>query len=452
MLELLLLFVINVISIICSPLTNIEIQTPTTTREFCLYTTNKVVRMVNPFYINSQNKTIYFESIEEYAKYVGPTWFGVGFCDSNKLVNNVGEYYTVTKKVDVSKRDESKKQNQSDGKDNVEDEKLNDKPNDDAVDDELDVKDDDIYKVRTLEEYKERYAKIIEKKAIKMKNISLTSSNPAYNPYHQSLINFNKNGKTNFITVLGTPYTKEQYKNLVKEDSPNYKNCMSVTNMKGSTFSCSIAYLVSEQQSITIALSNGKTYHKANGQVYSEGDAVTDDINSSVELASALSKGGSISSSESKGTTNSLEQLHSIVNSKALAIMNSNDYTHTDTREESYSHTVSEENSHSRSDGGEVIDETNWSHTDEKSNTDEYSRMRMEDYEKAKKGYKPERPEAYKNEEKKSKRDIVKRAPNKLPLSFSKSNKEKGKPDDKGNPTPNGTATKKNPLVKKQSI
>ncbi|KAG4081440.1 hypothetical protein H8356DRAFT_971970, partial [Neocallimastix lanati (nom. inval.)] len=330
MLELLLLFVINVISIICSPLTNIEIQTPTTTREFCLYTTNKVVRMVNPFYINSQNKTIYFESIEEYAKYVGPTWFGVGFCDSNKLVNNVGEYYTVTKKVDVSKRDESKKQNQSDGKDNVEDEKLNDKPNDDAVDDELDVKDDDIYKV-------------------------------PYNPYHQSLINFNKNGKTNFITVLGTPYTKEQYKNLVKEDSPNYKNCMSVTNMKGSTFSCSIAYLVSEQQSITIALSNGKTYHKANGQVYSEGDAVTDDINSSVELASALSKGGSISSSESKGTTNSLEQLHSIVNSKALAIMNSNDYTHTDTREESYSHTVSEENSHSRSDGGEVIDETNWS-------------------------------------------------------------------------------------------
>jgi hypothetical protein len=51
--------------------------------------------MVNPFYINSQNNIIYFENIEEYAKYIGLDWAGIGLWGDYTIVNNLDEYYTV---------------------------------------------------------------------------------------------------------------------------------------------------------------------------------------------------------------------------------------------------------------------------------------------------------------------------------------------------------------------
>jgi len=53
------------------------------------------------------------------------------------------------------------------------------------------------------------------------------------------------------------------------------------------------------------------------------------------------------------------------------------DYTHSDNHEDSYTYTLSEENSHSRSDGGEIVDETNWSKYTESSHSEEYSRMNL---------------------------------------------------------------------------
>ena len=35
-----------------------------------------ITKIVNPFYMNANNETVYFDTIEEYSKYIGPTWFG----------------------------------------------------------------------------------------------------------------------------------------------------------------------------------------------------------------------------------------------------------------------------------------------------------------------------------------------------------------------------------------
>lgn len=76
---------------------------------------------------------------------------------------------------------------------------------------------------------------------------------------------------------------------------------------------------------------------------------------------------------------------NTIVNTNSQFGTNTTDRTHTTTHDESYTLTLSEENSHSRSDGGEVIDETNWSDYSENSSSDEYSRMEAEHYNEAKK-------------------------------------------------------------------
>ncbi|KAG4085473.1 hypothetical protein H8356DRAFT_151331 [Neocallimastix lanati (nom. inval.)] len=44
--------------------------------------------------MNANNETLYFDTIEEYSKYIGPAWFGVSYCDNSTVVNNVGRYFT----------------------------------------------------------------------------------------------------------------------------------------------------------------------------------------------------------------------------------------------------------------------------------------------------------------------------------------------------------------------
>jgi len=42
-------------------------------KEFCLYGYEGITRVVDPYYTNSNNEIVYYETIEEYAKFVGPT-------------------------------------------------------------------------------------------------------------------------------------------------------------------------------------------------------------------------------------------------------------------------------------------------------------------------------------------------------------------------------------------
>jgi len=121
-----------------------------TNKEFCIYTESSMVRMINLYYVDFSNNTIYFENIEDYARYIGPDWFGVSYCGNNTVVNNIGNYFKVTENKKIDKREDKKdneKYKESDA-------------TDDAYDDDDNLS---IYRCRTLEEYKEEYKKLYEK-------------------------------------------------------------------------------------------------------------------------------------------------------------------------------------------------------------------------------------------------------------------------------------------------
>ncbi|ORX42640.1 hypothetical protein BCR36DRAFT_362129 [Piromyces finnis] len=322
-----LFFIINILSVICNTLNNVKL--PDTDREFCIYTKNNVYKMVNPFYINSQNETVYFDNIENYAKYIGPEWVGVGVCGEDKIVNNMGEYFTVFKSDKLDKRSDDNETKLDSDNNNNDDIKSDSTTANDKVDEKL-----------------------------------IDKENEAYNPYHPLLIHAENSMGPNVITILGAPYKEKKLNNfeLQNDEDNDFRDCnISVNNMDKSSMTCAVAYTHNIQNTITISSSKGTAYHQGFGYSYGEGDAITDEIGSSLELARALARGSSVSYSKSEGGSVALENVHTVVNTESSSNTNSYDYTHTTTHDESYTFTVSEENSHSRSDGGEIVDESNWS-------------------------------------------------------------------------------------------
>ncbi|KAL6628889.1 hypothetical protein LY90DRAFT_641706 [Neocallimastix californiae] len=330
--------------------------------EFCLYTNNNVIKMTNPYHVDSNNNTVYFNTIEDYAKFIGLDWFGVSYCGNNTLVNNIGKYYTVIKNKSYNKREskENKSVDVNDKKEKeVEDNENNDKYK--YKDDKEEVKDentDDIYRSRKIEELKQQYKEIYDdlmKNGIK--NITLNSNNPAYNSYHPSLIRVEQlnDNRLNTIYTIGMPYRSEEYIKLIEI-----------------------------QDNISISYSNGNSYHKSYGKVYSKGDANTDEINKTIELAKTLSNSKSMSLSESKVVSNSIENIYTVINSNSKSTTDNKDQTITNSRENSKTYTVNEEQSHAHTDSREVVEESNWSKSEEISHTEKNTRMEKKDFDKVK--------------------------------------------------------------------
>jgi len=363
----LLLIVINIITFSYG---NSEINNSTENKEFCLYTKNSVIKTINPFYVDlNSDETIYFNTIEEYAKYLGPDWAGVSICGDDTLVNYIGEYFKIVENKNFNKRK---------------------RKDEDTTNEFPDVTDEDINKSRTVEEYKEKYKKLYDdliKKGIK--NVALTSENPAYNPYHRDSIKVKNILYTNVVTTLGTPYEldKKTYEAFLRDNKKNgkeFQECGSFQLSEGSTYTCSIAYTTEIQDTISISNNKGNSYHKSYGKVYSKGDTTTDEINNSIELANALSGSKSISASLAEGGSSSIEKIYTIINSKSLSQQNSTEHTVTKSSERSVSHVESEEHALGITLSSEHTDETNWSNTNETSHSLEYSSMDFDDYAKAK--------------------------------------------------------------------
>ena len=114
----------------------------TKSKEFCLFTKNSVIKTIKPFYVDlNSNETIYFNTIEEYARYLWPDWAGVSICGNDTLVNYIGEYFKIAENKNFNKR----------------------KRKDEDTTNELpDVTDEDINKSRTVEEYREKYKKLYD--------------------------------------------------------------------------------------------------------------------------------------------------------------------------------------------------------------------------------------------------------------------------------------------------
>jgi hypothetical protein len=376
-------------------------------KEFCLYGYDGITQIIDPYYINSNNETIYFETIEEYAKYSGPTWFGVSICGNNTLVNNVGVYYEYVNTNKLYKENKTgeieteKLNNKID--ENIEiingNEKLNNFHKKNGIinkREKISNKDSiDVNNLNSKEEIREYYENLYKKLNItNLQCIPLTSINPAYNPYHKSLMVGIKNAdKVNIITNIGSPIggsgkDLNGSDNIKVGENIDINECGLVYNMKGATISCGIRISKSVEDSISISDTNGNTYHKAYGIVTSNTNSYTDDINTILELSLSSTDSNSLSESESNSVSNAAERTisYSISNSESVTDDTSN--THSTSHDESYAHTISEEQTQSRTDGGETVNETNWSKSEEVSHTDEYSRMDLNDYNKAKNSHK----------------------------------------------------------------
>jgi len=55
------------------------------TKEFCLYNLEEVIKIYEAIYIDYKGNMVYAETIEEYDKFLGPTWNGVSFCGNNTI-------------------------------------------------------------------------------------------------------------------------------------------------------------------------------------------------------------------------------------------------------------------------------------------------------------------------------------------------------------------------------
>ena len=399
-----LLFIINITCSISKVVSNEETEvsrlhkneTPSdsfletksiTNKEFCIYTKNSMIKILDPYYIDSSNNTIYFDNIEDYARYIGPDWFGVSYCGNNTVVNNVGSYFKVSenKKGKRENKTSKNKEANNDIHDTPESNKNVKDANNEENEEEL-----SIYRARTKEEYKEEIKKLYEKFIGNgMKSLSLTSKNPAYNPYHPALIKIKDidEDKINYITTMGMPYEadKSLYENLVKDGKSKFEDCASITREPGSVISCTIAYTEDIQNTVSISNNDGKSYHKSYGKVYSKGDTTTKEINESLQLANALSYSTSTHESDSKGYSESLEKVYAVIDSESLARTKNKETTHTESTEHTTSHMVSEEHAHTVTNSKDVTDETNWSNSIELSHTDEVSKMDLNDFNNVKK-------------------------------------------------------------------
>eukprot|EP00833_Pecoramyces_ruminatium_P005788 jgi/Orpsp1_1/1179820/evm.model.c7180000070882.1 len=135
--------------------------------------------------------------------------------------------------------------------------------------------------------------------------------------------------------------------------------------MKDSSISCSVRISNTIDESVSISDSNGKTYHQAYGVVYSDSNSYSDDINTILELSTSSTDSKSISFSESGTFSNSSERILTYTEGKVTSVTDSDENTHSDTHESSYAYIESEEHSYARTDGGEIVDETNWSKSEE---------------------------------------------------------------------------------------
>ncbi|ORX98451.1 hypothetical protein LY90DRAFT_519983 [Neocallimastix californiae] len=344
-------------------------------REFCIYTDNSMMKMIDPYYIDSSNNKVYFDNIEDYARYIGPNWFGVSFCGNNTVVNNIGEYFKVVENPNYKKRDTV----------DDDDKKNEDKKDDENIYDEIDLS---IYKSRSLNDYRKEYKKAYDNFIKRgLKSVALVSENPAYNPYHHALIKIEgiNPDKINIITTMGIPYTgdKKLFEELAKNKTTDFIECVSLSS-KDSTMTCTISYSDEIQDTVSITDDNGVSYHKSAGKVYTQGDTYTEEKNRSLELARALSVSNSTNESTSNGFSKSIEKVHNIINTTSNSTSENTEDTHTDSKDFAHTYSVSEDHSHAETTTHDESNETNWSKSEETSKTEEYSRMNTKDWDQYK--------------------------------------------------------------------
>ncbi|KAG4085853.1 hypothetical protein H8356DRAFT_1087644 [Neocallimastix lanati (nom. inval.)] len=82
------------IFIICIFLANCALAKES--RVFCQYNYNRVYNIYDPGYFDNEGNIVYAKTIEEYAKVLGPTWYGVSWYNNSIMVNSIGNIESNT--------------------------------------------------------------------------------------------------------------------------------------------------------------------------------------------------------------------------------------------------------------------------------------------------------------------------------------------------------------------
>jgi hypothetical protein len=341
-------------------------------KEFCLYNSEGVIMIYDPIYRNNKGKLVHAETIEEYAKVLGPTWYGVSFCNNNTLVNSLGMYFDISNSK-LHKRSEE----------------------------ETPVNDDNIFRGENplLEsDYETITTKYIDNIYEELKNsekkcMPLTSVSPGFNPYHKSLtIGIDNNNEPANIRFALGGFIKVDKKDF--DDLPSgITKCNAVRSCKGCNVVCSAIITASIEKQYSVTNSNGVTHVRTYGQVEGSSDTETQDISSTMEVANSLTDSGSITQTSSNSTTNSLEKSIAIQHTDSNSNSDEQSATHTDEFSKSNIKGVTEENTHATTVTDTESKEQNWSDYTEHSNTEEYSHLSMDDYNKYKDFYPVKKPE-----------------------------------------------------------
>jgi len=361
---------------------------------FCRYNYNGVSKVYDPAYFDSEGNVVYAETIEEYAKVLGPAWYGVSWCDNSIMVNSIGMYYDISSIQNKLRRRslESSKDNK-DNKDN--------KDSNDAKDgkDGNDAKSNNIYINEatvsnnpyfrgndTLSEFKNRTTTYINKiydklKDTKQKCIPLVSVNPAYNPYHKSLIVGVDSRIPNVRYVTGVVVNlPDSLGSVINSIPKGFTECAAVNNCEGCSVLCNVLISATKENQISITTSNGEVSTHTIGNIESNTDSLTDEISNTIEVASTLTDGNTITHSDSNTDTNSLEIAVTLAHSNSTGESSDNSFTFNSEYSESIIHGVTEDDTHAITNTTGSSDEINWSGYREHSDTTEYSYLSKDDY------------------------------------------------------------------------
>jgi len=350
---------------------------------FCRYNHQGISKVYDPAYFDDQGQIVYAQTIEEYAKILGPTWYGVSWCDNSTMVNSIGLYFDI-----------SKIQEKLNKRDNEGNETNNNIDNDsDTTTNNNQFKDNYLSRDRdNIEEYKKNAEKYIEEIYKELKNsekqcIPLVSVNPAFNPYHKSLI-IGIEGSPNIRDVTGSYINFADtvvesvidYNNFSGDFSRNIAQCAGVNNCKGCTIICNALISTTIENQYSITSSDGSSVTRSIGDITSDSNTLTNDISNTIEVAKSLTKSNSISGSDGESGTSSLEIAIAMAQSKSNTVSDEGSNTHNEEYSESNIHSISEEDSHAVTNTEGKTNELNWNYYKEHSGTKEYSYVSKDDY------------------------------------------------------------------------
>jgi len=336
-------------------------------RVFCRYNYEGVTEVYDPAYFDEKGKVVYAKTIEEYAKVLGPSWYGVSWCDNSTMVNSIGVYYDISNIQHKLRR--------RDNQTPIENSPL-----------EASASDNPFSRGEsTIEEYKNRTNAYIDRIYEKLKSsnqqcIPLVSQNPKFNPYHSSLI-IGVDHPPNIRHATGGNFKiSNSYNDIITTIPQGVTKCASVSHCEGCSVVCNVLISASNEKQYSITNSNGNVSTHTIGEVNSNTDTLTDEISNTIEVASTLTKSDSITQNESDANTNSLEVAVSIAHSESKTSTDENSTTHTNEHSEAVIHGVTEDDTHAITDTEGETNEQNWSYYKEHSGTKEYSHLSKDDY------------------------------------------------------------------------